>query len=272
MRIWRIYKALKLGCWNWQALNHTKHCSRFPLTCPPKRNIDKPFDISVVTSIRCILPRATLRSSSIKVSYQGNMVRRICNCLACDLSSSKSQEKFHLDFFHWNVDMHYHRVQHDTHVLMRKNDAGTLSVPTEGISFSSRRSVFMAKPQSSPTSSADPDKSDDAEIIDSGMILPFEQLSLTFSDVSYYVPLPKVTLPLTSCLDTLMTWTSFLIIPSFWQASAGFCMIIWQMYPHKANMKAYWYAWKHGSQMMFCSGAHCIFTANIHLTCLKSHL
>ena len=43
------------------------------------------------------------------------------------------------------------------------------------------------------------------DVIDSGMILPFEQLSLTFSHVSYYVSLPKVTLHPAPCWWTVVS-------------------------------------------------------------------
>lgn len=72
--------------------------------------------------------------------------------------------------------------------------AGSLTVQQDGISFSSRRSVFAPKTSLESSKLGTAVKSAEPEIIDSGMILPFEQLSLTFSDVSYYVNLPKVTI------------------------------------------------------------------------------
>ena len=53
--------------------------------------------------------------------------------------------------------------------------------------------MFAPKAGLEPSKLSTAAKSEEPEIIDSGMILPFEQLSLTFSDISYYVNLPKVT-------------------------------------------------------------------------------
>lgn len=64
-------------------------------------------------------------------------------------------------------------------------------VRPEGISFSNRRSI-MVPSAATGTQTGSPRQPAENEVIESGMILPFEQLSLTFSNISYYVSLPKV--------------------------------------------------------------------------------
>lgn len=65
------------------------------------------------------------------------------------------------------------------------------------IAIANRRSIFLedsarkhleGRPDVSGTETGD----GDPEMIDSGMILPFEQLSLSFLNISYFVNLPKV--------------------------------------------------------------------------------
>ena len=67
--------------------------------------------------------------------------------------------------------------------------AGPLHVQSEGISFTSRRSIFQATGAAAAGDQA-ADKSQE-QIINSGMVLPFDPLSLSFSHVHYYVPLPR---------------------------------------------------------------------------------
>lgn len=64
--------------------------------------------------------------------------------------------------------------------------AGKVTVDKAGIRFANRRSVFVDQV---PTEVPDEKKD---EVISSGMVLPFEPLSLVFSHIDYFVPLPKV--------------------------------------------------------------------------------
>ena len=67
--------------------------------------------------------------------------------------------------------------------------AGPLHVQSDGISFTSRRSVFQATGAAAAGDQA-ADKPQE-QIINSGMVLPFDPLSLAFSHIHYYVPLPR---------------------------------------------------------------------------------
>ena len=83
----------------------------------------------------------------------------------------------------------------DRPLLTSSMVAGPLHVQSNGISFTSRHSIFQA-----PGAAAAGDQAADKpqeQIINSGMVLPFDPLSLSFSHVHYYVPLPRhqVTIP-----------------------------------------------------------------------------
>lgn len=66
--------------------------------------------------------------------------------------------------------------------------AGTLSVDAQGIYFTSRRSVYVDESKAAIPGEAEMGSG----IISSGMVLPFEPLSLAFSHIDYYVALTKV--------------------------------------------------------------------------------
>ena len=118
-------------------------------------------------------------------------------------SAPRSYSSYLPDPSKWNIHYQGHLFEHilcDDTLPNESVNAGAGILGTEsmgltanGISFTSRRSVFAPQGLAPPGQGAPSPPPPDGGIIDSGMVLPFEPLSLTFSHVNYYVPMPKVT-------------------------------------------------------------------------------